>query len=115
GRAELGELLRADLRNGARGGEGLALDARTGDGDRVQAGRGLLALCLFGLLGQCSTAAREGNRTHRQGKRDRVPQLVSLQSHLSLQRENWVFPMGTSPVESRQTPKPARLRPILLG
>src|SRR5690606_8281292 len=89
GRTELRELLRADLGDRARGGEGLALDARTGNGDRVQTGG---RLGFFGFLGQGSAAAREGDRGHRQRQRDRVPQLVSLQSHLSLQRENGCFP-----------------------
>src|SRR5690606_16709557 len=89
GSADLPEFLCGNLGDRAGSRERLALDARTGHGDRVQTGG---RLGFFGCLGQGSAAAREGDRGHRQRQRDRVPQLVSLQSHLSLQRENGCFP-----------------------
>src|SRR5690606_555214 len=85
GGADLVELLSSDLSNRTGGGEGLALDARAGDGDGVKARRSLLCLLFAGVLGDCRAGAREYEGAGRKRERNCIAKLVPLQSHLSLQ------------------------------
>src|SRR5690606_20184908 len=102
GRAELGELFGRDFGDRARCGEGLTLDARTGDRDGVQAGR--LRRGLLRLLRKRRAGTGERDRAYCKREHECVPQLVALQSHLSLH----VSIRETSPERSIQPPKPAR-------
>jgi hypothetical protein len=104
GGAAVLDFLALDLGDRRRRGHGLALDARTRDGDLVEGDGFFLG---FGFIGLLVLGEREARNSHTCDKRecDRVPQFAGLQIHLSLSKSVLVIPWepASGANERRQT------------